>query len=62
LGQVHFLPNHLSTINHGEPTKGVDDQLPNAHLFNVGIDWYGPIMEFFLKGYFDNDVPKEERS
>jgi hypothetical protein len=34
-----------------------DDQLLDVHLFNVGVDWYGPIIE-----YFDNDVPKEERS
>jgi len=38
LGQVHFLPKHLSKISHGELVEGVDDQLPNAHLFNVGVD------------------------
>ncbi len=62
LGQVHFLPKHLSKISHGELVEGVDDQLPNAHLFNVGVDWYGPIIEYLKKGYFDNNVPKEERS
>jgi hypothetical protein len=25
LGQVHFLPNHLSKINHGELVEGVYD-------------------------------------
>jgi hypothetical protein len=39
-GQVHFLLDHMSKISHGEPTKGVDDLLPNVHLFNVGVDWY----------------------
>jgi hypothetical protein len=33
-----FLPNHMSTINHREPTKGINDQLLHVHLFNVGID------------------------
>ncbi len=28
----------------------------------MGIDWYGPIMKYLKKGYFDNDVPKEEKS
>jgi hypothetical protein len=28
----------------------------------VGVDWYGPIIKYLKKGYFDNDVPKEERS
>jgi hypothetical protein len=23
--RIHFLSNHLSRINHGEPSKGVDD-------------------------------------
>ncbi len=52
----------MSRINHGEPIEGVDDQLLDVHLFNVGVDWYGPIIEYLKKGYFDNDVPKEERS
>ncbi len=60
--KVHFLQDHMSKINHGEPIKGVDDQLPNAHLFNVGVDWYGLIIEYLKKKYFDYIVPKEERS
>jgi hypothetical protein len=62
LGRVHFLLDHLSNISHGEPIEGVDDHLLDAHLFNVGIDWYGPIIEYLRKGYFDNNVPKKERS
>ncbi len=48
-GRVHFLANHLSIISHGEPKEGVDDRLFDAHLFNVGIDWYGPIIEYLKK-------------
>jgi hypothetical protein len=40
----------------------VDDQLPGTHSFNVGVNWYHPIIEYLKKIYFDNNVPKEERS
>ncbi len=32
LGEVHFLPNQLSIINHRELTIGVEDQLRDAQL------------------------------
>jgi hypothetical protein len=38
LGQIHFVPNHLSWISHGEPTAWVEDQLLDATLFVVQID------------------------
>jgi hypothetical protein len=38
LGHVHFLPNQLSIINHGEPTIGVENQLPNAQLCSIESD------------------------
>jgi hypothetical protein len=59
---VHFLLNHLSKISHGEPIERLDDQWLDTHLFNVGVDWYGLIIKYLKKWYFDNDVPKEERS
>ncbi len=62
LGRVHFLPNQLSIINHGEPAIGVEDQLFNAQLFGIQIDWCGQIIDYFKKGYFDDYMPKEERS
>jgi hypothetical protein len=49
LGRIHFLPDHLSRINHGELVIGIDDQLLDVHLFNVGLDWYGPIIEYLKK-------------
>jgi hypothetical protein len=49
-------------ISHGELAERVDDQLPNVHLFNVGVIWYGPIIQYLKKGYFNSNVPKEERS
>jgi hypothetical protein len=38
LNQVHFLLDHLSKINHGESTKGINEELFDVHLFNVGVD------------------------
>jgi hypothetical protein len=37
----------MSRINHGELTKGVDDWLLDVHVFNVGVNWYGAIIEYF---------------
>jgi len=62
LGRVHFLLDHLSRISHGELVERVDDKLFNVHLFNVRVDWYGPIIKYLKKGYFDSNVPKEENS
>jgi len=56
--RFHFLLDHLSKISHGELAKGANDQLPDAHLFNVGVNGYGPIIKYLKKGYFDNNVPK----
>jgi hypothetical protein len=57
-GWVHFLPNQLSRIKHGKLTIVVEDQLLNAQLFGMEIDWYGQIIDYFKKGYFDNNMPK----
>jgi hypothetical protein len=53
LSQIHFVPGQLSQINHGESAIGIKDQLPNAILFTMGINWYSFILEY---------LPKEKRS
>jgi hypothetical protein len=57
--RIHFVLYHLPQIGHGELTTWVKDQLPNATLFVVQIDWYGPRLKYLHKGYFENDIPKE---
>ncbi len=57
---MHFLHDQLSIINLGEPTIGIEDQLHDAQLFGIKIDWYGQIIDYFMKCYFNNDMPKEE--
>jgi hypothetical protein len=54
---VHFVLDQLSYAKNGEPTIGVEDQLPDVVIFLLTIDWYAPIKEYLLKGYFENDVP-----
>jgi hypothetical protein len=48
-GWVHFLPNQLSIINHGESAIRVKDQLHDAQLFGIEINWYGQIIYYSKK-------------
>jgi hypothetical protein len=57
---VHFLLNQLSKINHGKLVIRVEDQLLNVQLFGIEIYYYGQIIDYLKKGYFDDDVPKEK--
>lgn len=38
----------------------MEDQLPNATLFCIDLDWYGKIKDYLEKGYFEKDISKEE--
>jgi hypothetical protein len=49
-----------SRINHGKLTIGVGDQFLDAQLFGIIVDWYGQIIDYLKKGYFDDNMLKEE--
>jgi hypothetical protein len=51
----------LSRAKNGEPIVGVEDQLVDVVLFFKNVNWYAPIKEYLLKGYFKDNIPKEER-
>jgi hypothetical protein len=34
---MHFLPNQLPKITHGEPMNGVEDQFPKVILFQLAL-------------------------
>ncbi len=51
LGWVHLLPNQLSIISHGESAIRVADQLHDAQLLGIEINWYGQII-YYLKQLF----------
>ena len=36
-GKLNVGPNHLSRIETGEEPTGVEDNLPNAHLFRIEV-------------------------
>ncbi len=57
---MHFIPNQLSKINHGKLVIGVKNQLSNVQLFGIEIYYYGQIIDYLKKGYFDDNMPKEK--
>jgi hypothetical protein len=59
---VHFLLDQLSKTNYGELTIGVEDHLPNAQLFGIELNWYGKIIDYLKKGYFNDDMPKGKQN
>jgi len=58
---LHFVLDQLSHAKNGELAIGVEDQLLDVALFLLIVDWYAPIKEYILKGYFKDDVPQKER-
>ena len=49
-GCLNAGPKHLSQIDTGEELKNIEDKLPDAQLFRVGIvdDYYEQIVQFFV--------------
>ncbi len=57
---MNFFPDQLFILNHGELVIGVEDQLLDTKFFGIKIEWYGQIIDYLKKGYFDDNMPKEE--
>ena len=55
--QLNAGPDHLSRIETGEEPRSIEDGLPNAQLFRVGMvdDHYEQIVQFFVI----REAPKE---
>ena len=51
-GRLNAGPNHLSQIETGEERTNIEDGLPNAQLFRVGManDYYEKIVQFLATG------------
>jgi len=58
---VHFVLDQLLCAKNGELVVGVEDQLLDATLFLLTTNWYTLIKEYICKGYFEDDVPQEEK-
>ena len=58
LGKSLVSANHLSRIKTGEPPKGVDDDFPDAQLFQIAVlpQWYTSIGEYLSTGQFPREM------
>ena len=61
-GKQHFMVDHMSRVKNIEPSKGVDDELPDAILFKVDYasEEYDGIVEYLMSGRPPEDMSKAE--
>lgn len=54
---------HLSTTRSGEPPEGVNDDYPDAQLFQIAIlpSWYARIGDYLSTGQFPREMSLSER-
>ena len=59
----HVSADHLSRIKTGEPPEGVNDDFPNAQLFQIAVlpKWYTSIEEYLSTGNIQREMPPNER-
>lgn len=63
-GKSHVIADQLSRIKFGEPGEGVNEDFPDAHLFQIAIlpPWYASIGEYLSTCTFPRDMaPGEPR-
>lgn len=62
-GKSHVSADHLSRIKIGEPPEGVNDDFPDAQLFQIAVlpQWYTSIGEYLSTGQFSREMPLNER-
>ena len=60
---MHQRADHLSRLLHGEPPKGIDDDLPDAYLFNIEMipKWSEQYVPLMTIGQFDIPLPLREK-
>lgn len=62
-GKKHVSTNHLSCLKTGEPTDKVNNDFPDAQLFQIVVlpQWYTSIGEYLSMGQFPSNMPPNER-
>ena len=62
-GTTHQRANHLSRLTRGEPPIGVDDDLPDAYLFNIEMvpKWSEELIPLLTIGKLNIPRPLRER-
>ena len=63
LGKSHVKEDHLSRIKIGEPTEGVNDDFPDAQLFQIAVllEWYKSIGEYLSTRQPPREMSQNER-
>ena len=59
-GKEHAMADYLSRITTGEEPDGVEDELPDVHLFHAEptMDWYDEMLYFLESGMFPEGMNK----
>ena len=62
-GKDHAMADFLSRITTGEEAQGVEDELPDVHLFQVELttDWYDEMLYFLTTGTFPDNRTRDQR-
>ena len=62
-GTTHHRADHLSRLTSGEEPKGVEDDLPDAYLFNIEMvpKWSEKIVPLLTIGQLDIPLPIQDK-
>jgi hypothetical protein len=62
-GKKNVRPDHLSRLETGEDLTGIDDDLPDAHLFRVEVapKYLEDISNFLEEGKAPEDLPTNKK-
>lgn len=62
-GSTHQRVDHLSRFTNGESPKGIDDDLPDAYLFNIEMipKWSEKYVSLMTIGKFNIPIPLREK-
>ena len=62
-GKSHVSSDHLSRLKTREPPEGVNDDFPDAQLFQIALlpQWYKRIVEYLLTEQFSREMSSNER-
>ena len=62
-GTTHQRADHLSHLTSGEAPKGIEDDLPDAYLFNIEMipKWSEKLVPLLTIGQLDIPLPIQEK-
>ena len=62
-GTTHQRADHLSRLTSGEAPKGIEDDLPDAYLFNIEMipKWSERMVPLLTIGQLDFPLPIQEK-